>query len=394
MALQVIEHVTSDAESIGLNDGSNEKLYHVMRTLSGLDVRTAIQAEAPLTYHGLQRGTIDIAHVGGGIWTAKVKYGNLDLIEMDLELGGEKIKIHTSKQTIANINLVNTATKGFVGPSFSGLIGVDKDKVEGVDIYAPGTFKLKINRHFEYASMPSDSYVQRVEGLTAHVNDAYLEFTYKDQLFQAQRGELLLVQTSAKDSNTKGFDISYSFVGIRNDYNIKVGDADGTEVTALANTATITTGSSTIQITDASNISRYTPGLLVVGTGIPAGAILNGAVVNLLSLVMPDGSPALCTVDGSGVPVKFFRPVLSKEGHQYIWIRTHETQQTVGTEKYKIQKPSSAHIERVYDYGNFADLQLFTTISNQQFTLETELIDEDVEEEEEDLFQGFIGFTG
>ena len=49
---------------------------------------------------------------------------------------------------------------------------------------------------------------------------------------------------------------------------------------------------------------------------------------------------------------------IAKKGWEYLWIRYQHTISTVGGVKYMVQEPEAVYIERVYEEGTFADLEI------------------------------------
>ena len=390
MPLNIVEHYTSRPETFGHNDGEAERIYTVGTTLSGLEVYEALMTPdsgAPETHHDLQRGLISITPLGCGLWQARVKYSNLQQIVMNLEFGGEKIKAIKSKETVQKYQVRDTATLGTLAPSFNRLIGVGKDRVEGVEIYAPGTFKLQVNFSSEWGAIDID-YLRTVESMAATVNDRPIYFTYKNQHFEMQRGELLFVHGGVRDTNTKGCELSMKFEGIRNDGSIAVGDFDGTTFT---NTADMEDGVPLITLGTPAQITNYIVGMTVTGNGIPPGTkILSTNGVDILAL---DQS---CTQTATGVAITLARATLYKEGHHYMWLRTTKTKTTIPGGQIQIDVPDAAYVERVYDYANFENLQIFSSLNVQEELRISAVAAQQAEEEteSENIFGDFQGFLG
>lgn len=314
MAATIHEHALSGSETWGTKDGGDAKLrYIVLGTNSPLEVRALVNATIQEKYHELIRNTANLEPLGGGVWNVGVNYCSMqDKTTITYDTTCEKIKRMKSLETIANYNLVSLEYDGVTGPDFGGLIGVSKDKVEGVEVYAKGMAKLTIKWSSNWQTIPA-TYLATVKSMGATVNDRDMVLSYRGQQIPFPRGTLLFIGGPFTESDDS-CEITLNFLEIENDDNITIGER-GTFLTE-------------------------------------------------------------------------FGP-LFKEGHHYMWIRTNKVQDPRGAE---IDAPTSAHVERVYEYADFGLLEVFDMI--EEFQEDNAEILEAEQEEEETLHElEFQGFT-
>lgn len=316
MPFDVIEHVTSGGETVDLTGGDCELIYSVLDTGDpveiaklgsdeALAVRAAVAKKAPLEYHGLIRGVMTLAPHGAGIWSVKVRYGNLNKISLTIDTMCEKIKLMKSLKTIKNWQVWDIAALGDDGSDFDQLIGVNKDRVEGVEVYRKGHFKINLQRSTKWGSLPAN-YVDLCIALGGTVNLEDIIVNYKNQRIHIKKGEMVFCGAVFTEGSEEGVGVNMKFEGHKNEDDIAVGERLGIDPTDTT--------------------KNY------------------------------DGSdPA------PGGPW----PFLSKEGMQYIWLSTRKVTRKLGGHDISIIVPDAAHIEQVYGYSLYGSaLGVFDIIND------------------------------
>lgn len=397
MALNVVEYYRSRGRTADRGEGEADFWYHVFWSASSEEVRLAVAAVAPAEYMGLIRGPFRMDPLEAGIWEVKVKYNKNEKVDMLFDFMCEKGKIQQSKETIANLQVRDIANQGFEGPDFGRLINVSKDKVEGVEAYLPGTFKLEIKYTFRWTSMPA-GYLATVRQLAPSVNAEDLYFTFKDQTFFFASGTLLFVGATVHGFSDAGCEMHFKFEGRDNETNIKVGELSGYYPNARTRLDDgIGTLEATIGVESSYAFAALTPFLITVDieqmlvTAIAGDAwTVTRGVNGTVAAAHDEG--AMIRYYGTVAPASSIYGTISKEGHQYIWLSLAKVPGGAGG---TVDVPNSAHIERIYDYADFAYLDVFDVVENQDVVEEAVLEADEAEEEAEEpeVFGGFIGLT-
>lgn len=397
MALNVVEYYRSRARTTDRGEGEADFHYHVFWSADSEAVREAVAAAAAETYMSLIRGPMRLEHLGGGIWEVKVKYNKNEKVDMLFDFMCEKGKVQQSKQTIDNVRVRDIANLGPFGPEFNRLVNVSKDKVEGVDIYLPKSFKLEIKYTFRWTSLPA-GYIATVRQMAPSVNADDVYFTFKNQTFFFASGTLLFVGATFHSFSDAGCEMHFRFEGRDNESNIKVGERSGFYPNAQTTLDGSVDGSQTsFPVASAYTFVAATPFVITVDSEDMIVTSITGNVFTVTRAA--NGTSA--TTHALGAMVRYvgtattnanYAP-LSKEGHQYIWLAIAKVPNGSGG---TVEKPDSAHIERMYDYEDFAYLEVFDVVDNQDVientTLDADSADEQADEE--DLFGDFDGLIG
>ena len=157
-----------------------------------------------------------VRHLGGGIHEATATYQDdpLDVVKtIRYRTTGATAKVlHGTVPTIYAAAVTGTA------PNFGGLINVDKDSVEGVEIDIP-SFGFSIDYRF---SSVTPAYLKQVAVLTGCVNSSpYLGFDTGELLFKGLEGEVGV--TSGGAISMSASPLSFLFEASPNVTNLTVG---------------------------------------------------------------------------------------------------------------------------------------------------------------------------
>lgn len=148
MTLHIEEETSSRAFTKG--QSTSRELVYAITGASGSteesDVEALVVATAPATYLGRVLDAIQCEPLGGGVWRGRARYVTLD-VETTFDTGGDTVHITQSLSTVASY-----APSGATAPDFSGAIGVNDDRVEGVDVEAE-TYEWSETHFFEDADM-------------------------------------------------------------------------------------------------------------------------------------------------------------------------------------------------------------------------------------------------
>lgn len=207
MPLLIVETADSPVINQSTTEPNAEFKYKVSRTVNEWTVRAAFEGStlAPAVYDGLRLQGISYTHTGAGIWEVSVKYGiflskQLGKLSVEFDTGGGKARIKQSKESIASYPAV--VPPYLPAPDFKGAIGVDKDKVEGVDKVIPNP-RFSVTGQLSNSLFNSYAYFDTVCELTGTVNDAYF--------YGRQRGEVLLLGVKGSQRTEDIWEITLSF---------------------------------------------------------------------------------------------------------------------------------------------------------------------------------------
>jgi len=211
MAGSISESYTSRKFTLGASR-SRELVWDVVGTDDEDEVLTLVLGEAPAVYLGLVLQDVSAEPIGGGVWKGSARYANLE-VEYSFDTGGGTTKVLQSYSTVSS-----HAPTGMTAPDYGGAIGVTDDRIEGVDVPAPG---------FQYAE------THRV--LAANVTPAYKRVlaelsgrTYNDATFKGwAAGEVNFLGCSGSKRADDYWTITYRFACSANATGLSVGDITG-----------------------------------------------------------------------------------------------------------------------------------------------------------------------
>lgn len=229
---------------------SMDAVFGITGTSSEAVVMALIRASIPRTYTNpfdptqrLWLKSYRWDHIGGGVWDVPAKYSTREPLSPDLGWepenpstggggGGDlptggpaRLSFDTTggTQHITQA-LGNGETVYPTGTlhEFNGAIGVNGDRVDGVDRVIP-QLKLTVVKQWRAASLPAN-YCQLVHDLTGKVNSLTMTWVYKGQVFLFNPNELLYMGARLSDSSPNDIlEFAYSFEFSRNAENIVVG---------------------------------------------------------------------------------------------------------------------------------------------------------------------------
>lgn len=171
-----------------------------------------IPAKAPAVYLHRVIDTVACKHLGNGVWDARVSYSRFDNKEFTFSTGGGTIKMTQSLQTISS-----HAPPGMTPPNFRGAIGVNGDRIEGVEV---GARQFKFTETYEFNDAQiTTAYKQALFLLTGTYNAATFRF------FAA--GECFLDGVNGSKRGDELWALTFSFIGSPNVTGLTVGDITG-----------------------------------------------------------------------------------------------------------------------------------------------------------------------
>ena len=189
---------------------NTELLYVVQGTNDDLEVKALLAATAPAFYDGLRRDTFSIETVGGGVWNCTVNYVlDTDESQYTFDTGGGTQHLSISLETMGRYE-----APGEVAADFHSAIGVNQDKIEGVDVTIP-VYNFT-ETHKIANGLVTGPYKAALFFLTGKVNDsAFRGF---------ERGEVLFMGASGAKSGTENWEITYRFAASPNVQGLQLGD--------------------------------------------------------------------------------------------------------------------------------------------------------------------------
>lgn len=162
----------------------------------------------------LYRQNMTISEIGHALYHITVPYGQQEqaatgAYTLSFDTTGGTVRIFNSKETISK-----NAASGESAPDYKGLIGVNGDKVEGVDIIIPA---LKVNVQFKHPSgVITTAQMKTLANATGSVNsDSFLGFSAGEVLFLGATG------SAGTDTETT---VGYQFAIEANDSALSIGD--------------------------------------------------------------------------------------------------------------------------------------------------------------------------
>lgn len=182
------------------------------------DANLSLQAIVPLVFPGgaytvLTYQSYKILPKGNGLYEAEVTYGRQSPL-FTFEIAGGQQKITQSLETIQSY-----APEGEMAPDFQGAIGVDGDKVNGVDISVP-TFAFEITIHVQ-PGLVTQAYILSLANLAWTVNTA--------TFYGFDPGEVLFVGVRGSQRGLEDVELTYKFQRQPTKYDIQVGDITVTQ---------------------------------------------------------------------------------------------------------------------------------------------------------------------
>jgi len=210
MPITITEKFDSREATVG-ESATIDLLYSIQGTEDDATVKLLVAATSPTAYAGLVRQSFRVAHLGGGVWDASVRYGAVPPKQTGdssfaFDTGGGTQHVTQSLSTVARYP--GTA------PNFKGAIGVTGDAVEGADIVVP--LYSFTETHYIAAEDVTGAYKAALFFLTGRVNGA----AFKG--FAA--GEVLFLGASGSQRGEDDWEITFRFSASPNATGLSIGD--------------------------------------------------------------------------------------------------------------------------------------------------------------------------
>ena len=194
--------------------------WKVMYTEDPTEVDTLVNSTVPNSLGGMILKSYTKKHVGGGCWTVDTQYAG-QALQLSMDSSGGTQHITQSLETISS-HAVNPSTGDTATPiDYGGAIGVTKDGVEGCDIFVPQS-KISITLKHLWTDLPDD-YLDTIEDLADHVNDAEIVLTIGDHTKTYDQGELLYLGATLRTTSDDLVEISYNFSRSKNATDLDIG---------------------------------------------------------------------------------------------------------------------------------------------------------------------------
>jgi hypothetical protein len=230
----VVATVSEGFRSRTVNRGSNEsieRLYTVIGTDDDAEAEAALLAATPSDYRDLLRTEYKVEEQQLGLWKGTVTYSPLNLQQREpADLGSTEgeVSYATGSGTAKRLHSLETVnryrdTSGdwfpVEPPDFKGLIGVQKDGVEGVEIGVPAP-TYRETHVFTPASLT----------LAYRRTVSRMAYTVNEEAFKGfEAGEALFIGAEFTQRDSEKIIGVYSFAISENETALTVGDITGIE---------------------------------------------------------------------------------------------------------------------------------------------------------------------
>lgn len=221
MAITIKERPEQTVEQKHLRPGA-VRYYVVHGTYDKLEAQLAIAAYSPAIDAGIDpdgvpitifRDSVSIREKGGGVWEASVRYESANnTIELNVTFGTTTAKIFQAISHIKSYDLQNGGIDTDAIPNHDGVIGVNGQDVEGVDVEV-GQIEFSIIKKYQLGSI-SPSLISTLfdfMGFRPPVNDATFIILWKGQTLSFPEGSLRLRTPGLKWTSHDEAEISYQF---------------------------------------------------------------------------------------------------------------------------------------------------------------------------------------
>lgn len=179
-------------------------------------VAADVEANLPATWYGLPLEGYRIEPLGRNNWEVTATYAQQaedltdptdDMASFQFDTTGGSQRIRLAREVMAAVT-----NNDLPPPDYGGLIGVNGDRVEGVDVPIP-QFRFQITGYLPQ-SMVTLTYARTVEELTGRVNDA----TFKG----FPRGEVLFLGAKGGWKGREKAEMTFEFAVSRNTSDFKI----------------------------------------------------------------------------------------------------------------------------------------------------------------------------
>jgi hypothetical protein len=196
MPATIDERFDSRPSTMG-DDPSIDLIYVIRGTEDDGEVRTLADSSSPATYGSLDKDSIQTEPLGGGVWTATVRYGvKGNPADYEFDTSGGTQRIATSLATLQRV-----ALPGFTAPNHQGAVNVADDRVEGTDVTVP-VFTFSETRYYS-GILVTPAFKYNIFQLTGRVNGSPFKGFAK--------GEVLFLGASGNKRGREKWAITYKF---------------------------------------------------------------------------------------------------------------------------------------------------------------------------------------
>lgn len=240
MPVTCVERPRQASEGHYLRPGATRE-WLVAGTTVKLTAQLAVINTSPETDSGfdsagnqlvLFRDTFSMKEEGGGVWSATVRYeSSADVTDMQFNFGTTSIKIYQALEHIRSYDLVNGGIDTDAITLHNGVIGVNGDEVEGVDIEASNV-EITITKKYRRTTIPATYFqtLMDIMDLYTPVNNADFDYVWKGLTLTFPLGSLRLRGCPIKWTSMDEVEISYHFhysrpIILNDDFHIGEGDA-------------------------------------------------------------------------------------------------------------------------------------------------------------------------
>lgn len=188
------------------------------------DIVAAAFLYVPATYRGMYVQSLKYEHKGAGFWEIKANYGVGDRTEtFEGDTSGGTIHREFALSTISAYDADGPGLTTW----FGNLIGVNGDKIDGVDV-PDEAFQFTISKTWEAAFLAT-GYCASIIEMTGKVNDGEVNYTWLGQSFSFSAGELRFKGASMGEADPTELGdaqirLVYKFEFSKNATNLTVGD--------------------------------------------------------------------------------------------------------------------------------------------------------------------------
>lgn len=198
---QFIETFKSGGGTESIDSPTAFKKGIVINTFDDEVVRTLLESTLTPSYLGLSLVDYNFDPLGNGNWDITATYGTKKLSNLGEVVTSFDTTGGTRHMT-QSLETVGAYGTGAAVTDFGGAIGVDGDKVNGVDIPGPATFTFQLTKSWPVALMNQAKVVSIAE-MTFKTNT--------DIFYQFAAGTLLFLGASGSQRGFKDWEVTYQF---------------------------------------------------------------------------------------------------------------------------------------------------------------------------------------
>jgi hypothetical protein len=378
--------------SIQFKGPTAKRVYALTGSTQKLAIQIAVITAAPQTETSISStgqqlslflDKVSVKEIGGGVWEATCDYADTpQQFDLKFNIGTQTVKRQQALEHIATYDCIlggvlmgdGAFTSGI--PDFNGAIGVSETEVAGVDVEIAKieftiTLRLNTANPIGFDGQPlSPLYFWQVANITPCVNATDLTIIYKGQTFLFPKGSVLFRGAPMSTNSDTQLDITFMFAYSKN-LTATAADWVSTETYQIGSqvtyngylfTSTMVGNLDNAPIGNAwSTSATYQVGDLVIFNGAiyEALQVTTGNQPNISAAQWNAVGSSSWTPNGPSVPalvVGASDPII-KEGWWYAW-PWYKTGTSGGTAH---PLPTAIVVDRVYDYGDLALLEIPST---------------------------------